>query len=134
MGWVSVGLVINCQLHISLLPHSHSHLCISCRQDKFWDKSFVGRLLPLYLYWVPAWLQEVTTSGSISPMLWVTAKVISTEWKHKIPKFTRHNESSVKRKVHRTSIKNLESSHRNNFKVHPNAQEEKKKIKHTEEE
>ena len=71
-----VGTLIGCPFLQSLF-----HLCpyISFRQDKFWVKSFVGRLVSLSSIGGPAWLQEVASSGSMSPLLVVLAKVTHIE-------------------------------------------------------
>ena len=58
-------------------PQTLLHLCpyISCKLDKFWVESFVGELVSYHSIGVPAWLQEVASSSSISPMLWVPSKI-----------------------------------------------------------
>lgn len=49
MGWVSswVGYCLAYFLSIFFILCP----CISCRQDKFWIESFVGRLVSLSLHW-----------------------------------------------------------------------------------
>ena len=52
--------------------------CITCRQDKFWVESFMGGLVSLLLLWGSCWLQEVVSSGSISPVLCCESQLRST--------------------------------------------------------
>jgi hypothetical protein len=66
IGW----LLVDCSLSFCCI---HLH-CISCRQDKFEVKSFVGGLVSLLLHWS----FYLATGGSLLRsciiMLWVTSK------------------------------------------------------------
>jgi hypothetical protein len=62
-------------LDLSLSLFSILHPCISCRQNKFWAKILWVGWCPYRSTGVSAWLQEVASSGSISPMLWGPVKV-----------------------------------------------------------
>ena len=66
MGWVSSWA--SYWLAVPSVYSLHC-ACISYRQDKFGVESFEGRLVSLSCHWVPAWLQEVASPGSIFPML-----------------------------------------------------------------
>lgn len=78
-GLSRLGPVIGC-----LFPQSVPFCCcISCRQDKFWVKRFVAELGSLHLYCMSC----LTTSGSISQVLWVSAKVTHTKsWESPHPR------------------------------------------------
>ena len=67
-----IGLVIGWSIPQSLL---HPCPCISCRQSEFWAESFVGGLVSLSLHWGSCLATEGTSSGSVTPVLWITAKV-----------------------------------------------------------
>ena len=71
MGWVSswAGYWMT-SVHLCSIPYSW----ISCRQNKFGLKDLWVGWCPYCSIGVPACLLKVTTSGSISLMLWVIAK------------------------------------------------------------
>ena len=49
MGWVSSWAGYCLVISLDSVPSSRT--CISCRQDTFWVKSFVGGLVSLLLHW-----------------------------------------------------------------------------------
>ena len=62
-------LLVNCSLSLCSIPHP----CIIDRIKFRWKVLWVG-WCPYHSIGVPAWLQEVTSSGSIFPILWFTVK------------------------------------------------------------
>ena len=52
------------------------HPCIPFKQEQFWVKNVEGGLVTQSLHWSPVYLLEVVSSGSISPLLVISSKVI----------------------------------------------------------
>ena len=74
MGWVSIWA--GYWLVIPSVSASYPVPAFLVDRIKFGLKVLWVGWCPYSSPGVPAWLQEVASSGSISPMLWVTAKVI----------------------------------------------------------
>jgi hypothetical protein len=75
-GTCPVGLVTGQPFVHSLLYFGS---CISFRQEQYGVKFFEGGVVFPSLQWGPVYLLEVVSSGSISPLLGISAKVTLIE-------------------------------------------------------